>query len=78
MKHTLNKLVDEAVHKGRSGARTVDGIIVDEILHTLVEGEFRPDKFFRYSVMPILRGNAGHRKLRRRKCGKDDTLLLLP
>jgi len=78
MKHTLNKLVDEAVHKGRSGARTVDGIIVDEILHTLVEGEFRPDKFIRYTVMPALRGNTRRSKLRRRKPRKDNPLLLLP
>jgi len=78
IKHTLNKLVDEAVHKGRSGARTPEGILVDELLHAVVEGGFNPDKFFRYSVLPNLRKPARRSKLRRRKPRQDDTLLLLP
>jgi len=67
---TLNKLIDEAVHKGRSGARTPEAIIVDEALHFLVEGEFRLDKFLRYSVLPNTPLSPSLRKHVRRKCSK--------
>jgi len=70
VKGTLNKLIDETVHRGRSGARTPESMIVDEALHFLVEGEFRLDKFLRYSVLPNTPLPPSLKKHMRRKCRK--------
>jgi len=75
IKGTLNKLIDEAVHKGRSGARTPEAMIVDEALHVLVEGNFRLDKFLRYSVLPNTPLSPALKKHVRRKCHKKHTQL---
>jgi len=73
----LNRLVDDIVHP-RGAPKDIGSIVVDEALHTIIEGEFRLDKFIRYTVMPALRGNTRRSKLRRRKPRKDETLLFLP
>ena len=65
LKHALNKLIDELVHP-KGSKKTLDTIITDEILHTLVEGEFRADKFIRYQIAPLLRP----KKKRRRRKGR--------
>lgn len=64
-KHLLNKLIDELVHP-RGTKKTVATIITDEILHTLVEGEFRLDKFLRYQIAPLV----NPKKKRRRRKGR--------
>jgi len=66
VKYLLNKLIDEAVHGGRH-PKTVDKIVLDECLHALVEGGFKPKKFIRYTVLPLLEGKKGKRKGRRRR-----------
>jgi len=75
IKGTLNKLIDETVHRGRSGARTPEAMIVDEAMHILVEGEFRLDKFLRYSVLPNTPLTSSLKKHVRRKCHKTRTQL---
>ena len=66
LKHLLNKLIDEAVHpKGRP--KTVEDIIKDELLHILVEGEFRADKFVRYQIAPLLKPKRGRKGRKRRQ-----------
>ena len=61
MKGTLNKLIDTLVHDNKP-VEDLGTLIVDEALHTLVDGEFRLDKFLRYHVLPRTR-----RKRRRRR-----------
>jgi len=70
IKGTLNKLIDETVHKGTSGARAPETMLIDELLHVAVEGEFRLDKFLRYSVFPNTPLSKGLRKSVSRKCRK--------
>jgi len=55
----LNKLIDDLVHQGKPPS-DLGTIVVDEILHACVEGEFKPDKFVKYTVAPLV-------KKRRRK-----------
>jgi len=66
LKHLLNKLIDEAVH-GNKPAKTVEQIVLDECLHAVVEGGFKPKKFIRYTVLPLLEGKKGKGKGRRRR-----------
>jgi len=66
IKTLLNRLIDDAVHP-KGHARKVETIIVDEVLHTLVEGKFKPEKFVRYTLLPSLRGKKPRKTRRRRK-----------
>jgi len=77
IKTVLNRLIDDAVHP-RGTPKDPLQILVDEGLHTLVEGEFRLDKFIRYTVLPNLRVSTRKRKLRGRKPRKNRALLPLP
>lgn len=61
MKGTLNKLIDTLVHDNKP-VKDLGTLIVDEVLHTLVEGEFRLDKFLRYHVVPRTRKRRRRRK----------------
>jgi len=54
LKGTLNKLIDRAVHNNKP-VKDLGTLVVDEALHTLVEGEFRLDKFIKYHVAPMAR-----------------------
>jgi len=65
-KGQLNKLIDLLVHKDKP-VKDLPTLIVDEVLHSCVEGEFRLDKFVRYHVVPQLRSqNRPRKRLRRR------------
>jgi len=64
MKHTLNKLIDGKVHP-KGHPKDLGTILVDECLHALVEGEFRPDKFVRYTLAPMLFPKKPRRRRRR-------------
>jgi len=77
VKTSLNRLIDDMVHP-RGRPRDLGTIVVDEVLHSVIEGGFRLDKFLRYTVLPQLRIPVGQGRLRRRKRRKDQTLLLLP
>jgi len=77
VKTIFNRLVDDIVHpKGRPNDPLQ--VLVDEGLHTLIEGEFRFDKFLKYTVLPQLRVSSGKSKLRRRKPRKNRRILPLP
>jgi len=66
LKHLLNKWIDEAVH-GKKSPKTVEQIVIDECLHAVVEGGFKPKKFLRYTVLPLLEGEQKRRRKKRRK-----------
>jgi len=66
LKHLLNKLIDEAVHKNKP-AKTLEQIVLDECLHAVVEGGFKPKKFLRYTVLPLLEGKPKRRRKGRRE-----------
>jgi len=63
LKHLLNKLIDEAVH-GKKSPKTVDQIVLDECLHAIVEGGFKPKKFIRYTVLPLIEDKSKKRRKR--------------
>ena len=66
IKSILNKLIDEAVHP-RGTKKTLETIITDEILHILVEGEFKPDKFVRYQIVPLLKPKKPKKRRKKRR-----------
>jgi hypothetical protein len=65
-KHILNKLIDEMVHGSRP-PKTLDQIVIDECLHAVVEGGFKPKKFIRYTVLPLFEGEQKRRRKRWKK-----------
>ena len=66
LKTFLNRLIDDTIHpKGKP--KTIETVIVDEALHTLVEGRPRPDKFVRYTLLPQLFPHKKRRRKRRRR-----------
>jgi len=73
----LNRLVDDVVHPRGAPSDPLQ-MLVDEGLHTLIEGRFRADKFIRYTVLPQLRVSTRKKQLRRRKPRKNRALLPLP
>jgi len=73
----LNRMVDDIVHP-KGAPKDIATMLADEALHTLIEGEFRLDKFIRYTVLPNLRVSTRKGKLRRRKPRKNRALLPLP
>jgi len=60
-KHLLNKIIDEFVH-GNKPCTSVEQVVLDECLHALVEGGFKPEKFLRYQIMPQLRRKSKRRR----------------
>jgi len=77
MKGFLNRLVDDIIHPD-GVPKTAETIVADEVLHAIIEGGFRADKFLRYTVLPRLRKTAGHRRYRRRKRRQNSDVLPLP
>jgi len=77
VKTILNRMVDDIVHP-KGAPNDVATVLADEALHTLIEGEFRLDKFLRYTALPLLRKNTRRRKQSRRKPRKNRNLLPLP
>jgi len=66
LKHLLNKLIDDAVH-GKKSPKTVEQIVLDECLHAIAEGGFKPKKFIRYTVLPLIEGKPKRRRKGRRE-----------
>jgi len=77
IKTMLNRMVDDIVHP-KGAPNDIPTMLADEALHTLIEGEFRPDKFLRYTLLPQLRVSTRKKQLRRRKPRKNRPLLPLP
>ena len=63
IKTIANKVIDELVHP-KGSPKTLEKVVLDEVLHAAVEGEFRLDKFMRYTVAPLL---SPKKKKKRRK-----------
>lgn len=63
MKGALNKLIDTLVHDNKP-VKDLGTLVLDEALHTLVEGEFKLDKFLRYHVLPRTRKKRRRRRRR--------------
>ena len=51
VKGSLNRIIDDMIHP-RGRPTDIGTVLVDEALHSAVEGGFRLDKFLRYTVMP--------------------------
>ena len=66
VKTIANKIIDELVHP-KGSPKTVEKVVVDELLHAAVEGEFRLDKFMRYTVAPLLNPKKKKRRKGRRR-----------
>jgi len=77
VKTILNRLIDDVVHP-EGAPKEIAQILADEALHTLVEGEFRPDKFIRYTLLPNLQPQARGRQQSRRKPRTVRGVLRLP
>jgi len=75
VKGSLNRIVDDMIHP-RGRPTDLASMIVDEALHSLIEGGFRPDKFLRYTLLPqtqfrVLPFNPTRKQ--KRKCRKPHT-----
>lgn len=66
IKTIANKLIDELVHAGKR-PKTLEQVVIDELLHSVVEGGFRLDKFLRYTVVPQLAPKKKKRRKGRRR-----------
>ena len=50
-KSLINRLIDSAIHP-KGTPDSLGAMLVDEALHSAVEGRWRPEKFMRYTVLP--------------------------
>ena len=50
-KSLMNRLIDSAIHP-RGAPDSLGIMLLDEALHSAVEGKWRADKFMRYTVLP--------------------------